>query len=301
MLKVLKWFGIVLGAILGLILLALLAFYTKSRMEFSKTYAVEVPQFTVPADSAAVARGEHLATVLCLECHGDDMSGIPNWIDLGPLGAVDTPNLTPGQGGLGGELSDEDLVRVLLHGVKPDATSVFVMPSPDFHYLSDQDLGDVIAYIRSLPPVDRQTGGSFTFLGGAMYGAGMFGDLLQAPKIDHAGRPPAPPAPGVSAEYGGYLVRINSCRDCHGQELAGGRSSEPGAPLAPNLTPGGELRAWTEEQFITTLRTGVTPSGTEMKYMPWKYKGRMTDDELKAIFQYLSLLPALPTSTETAQ
>ena len=78
-------------------------------------------------------------------------------------------------------------------------------------------------------------------------------------------------------------------------------SAEPGAPLAPNLTPGGELRAWTEEQFITTMRTGVTPSGTEMNYMPWQYKGQMTDDELKAVWAYLMSLPELPTSTAAAQ
>jgi hypothetical protein len=61
------------------------------------------------------------------------------------------------------------------------------------------------------------------------------------------------------------------------------------------LTPGGEVGFWTEEQFINTIRTGVTPSGHELnpEYMPWDYYRFMSDDELKAIFMYLKSLPKL--------
>ena len=61
-----------------------------------------------------------------------------------------------------------------------------------------------------------------------------------------------------------------------------------------NLTPGGELQGWTEEMFINTLRTGVTPSGHQLdnQYMPWKQSSQMTDDELKAVFLFLRSLPA---------
>jgi hypothetical protein len=45
---------------------------------------------------------------------------------------------------------------------------------------------------------------------------------------------------------------------------------------------------------MTTLRTGVTPSGYQLKpAMPWKYFGQMTDDELKAVWLYLQSLPPL--------
>ncbi|MCI0555499.1 MAG: hypothetical protein L0287_31520, partial [Anaerolineae bacterium] len=65
--------------------------------------------------------------------------------------------------------------------------------------------------------------------------------------------------------------------------------------LAPNLTMGGEMHAWSEDDFISTLRTGVTPSGRQLKdVMPWKYLGQMTDDELKAVWMYLQSLPSLP-------
>ncbi|MCK7480950.1 MAG: hypothetical protein M0C28_29900 [Candidatus Moduliflexus flocculans] len=58
------------------------------------------------------------------------------------------------------------------------------------------------------------------------------------------------------------------------------------------LNPGGELGFWTEEQFINTLRTGVTPGGHELnENMPWQGYRLFYDDELKAIFMYLQSLP----------
>jgi mono/diheme cytochrome c family protein len=135
-----------------------------------------------------------------------------------------------------------------------------------------------------------------------MYGAGVFGNLLRAGTLDQVNRPSLP-EPGVSAAYGQYLVNVNGCHDCHGAQLAGGKPGDPSSPLAPNLTPGGELTAWSEADFIKTLRTGVTPSGTNLpdNFMPWQFKSQMTDDELKAVFAYLKSLPKLPTSTKPAE
>ena len=304
--KVFKWIGIVLGSLIGLIVLAALVLFGKSRLEFTKKYSVNAPSVAVPADTASIARGKHLATILCMECHAQDLGGDPHFFDGGALGSAAAPNLTAGQGGLGSGFTDADFMRAIRYGVKPDGTSVFIMPSTDFSYLGDQDLGDLIAYVRSVPPVDRQTPephARFTFLGGVMYGAGVFGHLLRADAIEKMGDVPAAPQPGLTADYGQYLVRINGCGDCHGPQLAGGKPGDPASPLAPNLTPGGELTAWSEADFITALRTGVTPSGTHLpdRFMPWKHKGQMTDNELKAMWAYLHSLPALPTSTKPAE
>ncbi len=303
--RVLKWIGIVLGSLIGLVVLALVGLYVKSRLDFSTKCNVQVESVSVPTDAASIARGQHLATILCEECHGKDLGGTLGWFLPGMLGTADTPNLTTGKGGLGSEFTDADFVRVLRHGVKPDGTSVFIMPSPDFYYLSETDLGDVIAYIRSVPPVDRQTPEPhvrLSFVGNVMVGVGPLGSALRARTIDQASHPPAPAQAGITPECGAYMVRINGCRGCHAQQLAGGRSGDPNSPLAPNLTPGGELSVWTETQFITTLRTGATPSGMQLpdRFMPWTFKGQMTDDELKAVFAYLKSLPELPTSTAPA-
>ena len=70
--------------------------------------------------------------------------------------------------------------------------------------------------------------------------------------------------------------------------------------ITPNLTPGGELGFWMEEQFITAIRTGVTPSGHDLNpdRMPWEEYRFMSDDELKAIFMYLQSLPKLQQYTK---
>jgi mono/diheme cytochrome c family protein len=272
--KVLKWVGIVLGSLVGLVLLAALGLYTKTRMEMNKTYDVQVEEVTIPTDAASIEHGQHLATVLCMECHGDDLAGNPEFNVIPGLAVIATPNLTSGAGGAGSEFSDADWVRVLRHGLIPEGRSVFLMPSNNFYYLSDKDLGDLLAYVKSVPPVDKEIPdphGRFTFLGGVLYGAGLFGDLLRAHAIDQVNRPADSPGPGVTPEYGKYLVDINGCRSCHGAQLAGGKPSDPDSPLAPNLTPGGELTAWKEADFIHTLRTGIALSGhkLEPRFMPW--------------------------------
>ena len=304
--RVLKLIGIVLGVLLGMVLLLVAGLYTKARLEFSQKYEPKVESISIPSDAASLERGRHLATILCMECHQDDLGGGKKLFDLGPIGNIDIPNITSGSGGLGAEFSDEDFVRVLRHGVKPNGASVFIMPAQDFAKLTDTDLGDLLAAVRAAPPVDRavpEPHAHLSLMGNVMYGAGLFGDLLRAGKLARAPQPPAPAASGITPEYGRYLVDINGCRDCHGQELAGAKPGDPNSPLAPNLTPGGVLKLFSQEDFINTLRTGVTPSGTQLpnEFMPWKYKGKMTDDELKAIFAYLQSLPALPTGYAPAE
>ena len=125
-----------------------------------------------------------------------------------------------------------------------------------------------------------------------MMGAGMFPPLA-ADQIDHSSPPAAAPEPGVTAAYGEYLS--HTCTECHGASLNGAPFGPPGQEVpTPNLTPGGELAAWSEDGFINTMRTGVTPFGRILNdEMPWKYYGQMTDDELKALWMYLRSLPAL--------
>ncbi|MCL5950963.1 MAG: c-type cytochrome [Chloroflexi bacterium] len=198
------------------------------------------------------------------------------------LGHIDAPNLTPGKGGIGKDYTDADWVRSLRHGVGPDGKPLLVMPSADFYNLSDQDLGDIIAALKSLPPVDKEMQDpALTPLGQVLLSAGAFGDIIDAERIDHNGPRPTPVAPGATAAYGDYLVRTVGCRTCHGANLSGGKDPDPKAPPAPNLTQSGDLRNWSEADFLTAART------RKSEFMPWKDLSRMTDDELKVIWLYL--------------
>lgn len=298
--KILRWIGIVLGSLAGLLILAFTVLYIIGTVKWNKMhgqYDVPVETITIPTDQASIARGEHVAIIrMCGDCHNDDFSGIS---DSAPgLITVSIPNLTAGAGGVGATNTDEDWVRAIRHGVGQDGRGLLLMPSSIWYYLSDEDLGDLIAYLKSLPPVDNEMPETeLGPLGRVMLALGLLPPEIvpNVISIDHDAPRPIPPERGVTVEYGLYLAR--TCMICHGPAL-NGRTISMGGPeqyVALNLTRGGEMKGWSEEDFITTMRTGITPSGHQIiEVMPWEYFGQMTDEELRAVWMYLQSLPALP-------
>jgi cytochrome c553 len=298
--KIFKWIGIVLGSLIGLLLLVLIALYVIGTVKWNRirgrVYDVPTETITIPTDPTSIARGEHIATIrICGYCHTETLSGQSDGVH--GLVTFAFPNLTPGLGGIGDTNTDEDWVRAIRHGVGHDGRGLILMPSRILYELSDEDLVDLIAYLKSLPPVDNELPSTkLGPLGRVMMALGQLPADATTPAvtvIDHYGRRPIMPEPGVTVEYGKYLAL--SCTLCHGTNLNGQLIRTDAEYLAPNLTPGGELHYWSEEGFMRTLQTGVTPSGHQLKdAMPWKYFGQMTDDELKAVWMYLQSLPALP-------
>ena len=299
--KVFKWIGIVLGSLIGVVLVAGVVLYFIGNARINKTYDFPPSNLTIPTDAASIEFGKHRAETLCQGCHGADLSGINNWFAAGPLGTIDSANLTSGEGGFGREAtSDEDYVRAIRHGIDPEGKPIFMPAVVSTANLSDEDLGAIIAYIKSVPPVDHKTNGQrFTPLAKILYVAGIL-PRFPVETVSHAIHVTAPER-GATAEYGEYMVNTNDCHLCHGPQLNGGPYPDPTIKLiSPNLTPGGELAFWTEEQFINTIRTGTTPGGHELnpEHMPWKDYGHMSDDELKAIWAYLQSLPKLSQYTK---
>jgi mono/diheme cytochrome c family protein len=295
--KALKWIGIGAGGLVVLLLIAIVTVYAVSNSKMSTTYAVDVKPVEVPMDSASIARGRHIAVTRgCSDCHGKDFSG--GTIADGPffVGYLYGPNLTKGKGGRGAGKKDIDWVRSIRYGLDAHGKSLVVMPSDEYYFMSDHDLGALIAYLKTLPPVDKTMPTST--LGPLLRTLYLAGDVqLAAEKINYTASRPTTPPVGETVEYGEYLAY--SCIGCHGGGLSGGPI--PGAPPdwvpAANLTPAGNLGKWTEQDFMRTLRTGVTPSGHALppQSMPWPNFGKMTDTELKALFKYLRSVPAKPT------
>lgn len=299
--KVFKWIGIVLGSLVGLILVLAAVFFLLGNSRLNKTYNFPADNIAVPTDAESIARGEHLTKMLCSGCHGADLSGVSNWFPPGPFGSMDSPNLTSGNGGVGQEyISDEEYVLAIRHGVDPEGKPIFMPAVVGFSFMSDEDLGAIIAYLKTVPPVDQERNGrNFSALAKIMMGAGLFGKL-PVEAVSHTANVTAPVA-GATVEYGQYLVAIGDCISCHGADLAGGPFPDPSISiLAPNLTPGGELAKWSEQEFIAAMRTGIVPGGKAMdpNYMPWKEIGLASDDELKAMLMYLRSLPKLEQVTE---
>ena len=293
--KVLKWVGYVLGGLVVIILIALVAFYFMSSQKLANNFEVTPDAVTIPTDEASIARGQHIveAVSACTGCHMENWEG-EMFIDDPSFAQLAVPNLTSGQGGLGGNYTDEDWVRAIRHGVGADGRQLLFMPSHWYNYMTDEDLGAAIAYLKTVPPVDQSwPERSVAFIPTRIL---LALDVLPfAPELIANNRPRTNPEPSISVEYGEYLSYMGVCRDCHGTDLAG--NFDPNAPTGPNITPGGAFAAYREEDFLTMMHTGVTPGGATLSdEMPWKNYGKMTDDELKALFMYLQSLPALPTA-----
>ncbi len=281
---ILKWAGIGLGGLLVLVLIAGATLFYRGNTLFSRSLDVTPTLTSVPTDSARVARGAHLSRIHgCQFCHGDQLAGRVV-VDVPPFRAV-APNLTPGEGGVGGRYTDADWDRAIRHGVKADGRGVLpVMPSKGFNHLSDDDASALIAYLKGLPPVDNVVPPSeLRMLGGIIAGTGGL-----APEVAYEpSRKTAPPV-GPTVEYGEYLAHV-TCILCHGQDLHGGPSPKPDL-YSPDLMPAG---LWPLADFITTMRTGVNPGGKHLDdEMPWRAFRHMTDEELTALHAYLQTLGA---------
>jgi mono/diheme cytochrome c family protein len=295
-----KYLVMGISVLFGLILLAFLALNLMAQARLNKQYKISVDPIFIPEDEDSRLRGEHLvrAVSACMGCHGEDLGG-QILIDTPILGQVSAPNLTSGTGGAASRLSSEDWVRVLRHGIDQTGRPLLIMPAQHFRHYSDADLGAIIAYIQSVPPVDRETRPRhLSVFGRVLVSLGALDGKIPAEFIDHSAAPPEPLSEGITPEYGEFLVTVGTCKDCHGENLAGGRAG-PEDPFAPNLTPGGELVAWTDQDFLNLIRTGTHPSGRKLNpAMPWQSFRYMTDTELGAIWVYLKGLPALRTNEE---
>lgn len=298
--KVLKWVGIVLGSLIGLLLIIAAVLYFIGESRLNQVYTVEPSNLTLPTDAASIEYGRHRAESLCQGCHGDDLSGVNDWFSAPPIGTIDSSNLTAGAGGIGADFTTEDYVRAIRHGIDRDGKPIFMTAVLATSRLSDEDLAAIIAYLKTLPPVDHEIQKRyFTPLARILLAAGVLGDL-PAEAVSHDAHVTAP-ARGETAEYGKYLVDTNDCRVCHGPELNGGPFPDPTiTKISPNLTPGGELGFWTEQQFYTAMTTGMTPGGHQLdpEFMPWNYYKNFYDEELRAIWLYLQSLPKLSQYTE---
>jgi mono/diheme cytochrome c family protein len=280
------------------VLIAALTVYGLSQARIGRSYEIAVTLPQVTADAEQVARGAHLArTRGCADCHTEDLGG-KVFFDEPGMALVSAPNLTPGLGGIDPSYSEADWDRAIRHGVGRNGRALWIMPSAEYSGFSDEDTSALIAYFRSVPPVDRELPAKRVGpLGRALIVAGVLSPFA-AEHIDHtAPRAPAPPE-GATVEYGRYLAAM--CAGCHGADYAGSRAGPPGAPRAPNLTPDPSgIGDWSEADFVRALRQGLRPDGRVMEneFMPWSATAHMTDAELTAMWLYLRSLPPVASAT----
>ena len=278
----------ILGGLVGLIVLVVLGSYVISEMRLRKRYDdVRGTVVAIPHDSASTARGKVLATLYgCTGCHTPTLAGM-TMIDQFPFAKLPSSNITRGEGGIGATYTDADWDRAVRHGVRRDGSPLFLMPSHEFNRMSDDEFARLLAYVKSVPPVDRTPGPRTIYpLARVLHTFGA--PLVPAEKIDHSTQMNPQPARGASLAYGEYLA--GACKFCHGADLGGQKvGGEAGAPPSPPIGRASAVARWTEAQFFQTMRTGVTPEGRKLnpKYMPWPEIGQLGDDELRGLHLYL--------------
>lgn len=268
--------------------------YSSAAARRGRTIPVPGRDFAIPTDDAAKARGAYLyASRGCADCHGLDGAG-RTYVEADGLHLAG-PDITPN--GAPSAYTARDWDRAVRHGVKPDGRPLFMMPSEDYARLTDDDLGALVAHVRSFEPGEgRRAVLELPPVVTLLYGFGAIEDA--AAKIDHAVPPPTPIAPAVSPEHGAYVAQM--CRGCHGPEFAGGPipGGPPDWPPAANLTPGrGSVMARypTADAFVAMLRSGQRPDGGAIAVMPFASLRELDDTDARAVYAFLARLPPRDT------
>ena len=277
---VLKWVGRGALAVFLLLVVAAAVVYALSERIVGQTYDVPAEAITIPTDSVSIAEGERLArTRGCYDgCHGEAAEG-GLFIEDRLLGTIDAPDLTR----VVRELSDEQLVRAIRHGVRADGSSVFVMPSADFYHLTDDDLGAIIAFLRSIPPTEGpETSVRLGPLGRLLF---VMGEFQPAAAVIESGAPRVDPGDGSDPLLVGEYIARTTCAECHGRNFEG----DPGPPEAtPNLAI---TAAYSPEQFAALLRTGESLDGRDLRLMDDMSRKRFsyfTDAEIDGLYAFLT-------------
>lgn len=293
--RLIRLLGKLLLVLLVVVATALVLVYWRSSSLLAQHVEIKEAPLTLPADADAHARGEHLAiTRGCTDCHGPDLGGRV-LVDQFPIGRLAAPNLTRGKGGVGARLDAASVERAVRHGVGENGRLLLYMPATDYAGLADTDMADLIAYVTSAPPVDRDIAAPSA---GPLMRTLFLLDkapLVYALKVDHHAPHAATMTASADAAYGRYIAQ--ACIGCHRETFVGGHvpGTPPAFPDARNITsdPVNGIGKWTRENFSAAVRTGKRPDGSALnKFMPWQAFAKLSDMEVDALWAYLQTVPA---------
>lgn len=283
------------------------------------------PDITVDITDEKVEHGKYLANhvMLCMDCHAvRDFSlfagpPIPETLgaggeefnrEMGLPGRFIAPNLTPAALG---DWTDGEIFRAIVSGVSKDGSALFpIMPYPHYSTLDEEDIYSVIAYLRTLEPVqydlpDREIDFPVNIIINTIP---MKPELTTKPSKDNI------------IDYGRYVITAAACMDCHtliekgefvGEPYAGGNEfplPDGSVARSANLTPHESgIGSWTKEQFVARFKAYSKENGYEYQkvspgqfqtYMPWPMYAEMKTEDLEAIYAYLRTIPPVENNIE---
>jgi mono/diheme cytochrome c family protein len=226
----------------------------------------------------------------------------------GPFGTVYSTNITPDrQTGIGTWTNDQIITAIRL-GRRPDGERIIpVHPYPVFNGMAEEDLRALVAYLKSVPPVNRPNKPRQITV--PLFESVFLPAWLAAfaPK-----ETPPPNAPTSGLARGEYLVRaVSHCGECHtprvityatdnSRFLAGNPKGPDGDPV-PNITPDKDTGLkWSEDQIAEFLGSGNKPDGDVAGGLMGEvivgtsagYRDLSKEDRL-AIARYLKTIPPI--------
>ena len=247
--------------------------YGGSEWVLRRAHAVPNEAVTVPTDAASIAEGARIARVAnCRDCHGQGGEG-KLLFEAPGLGRIAPPSLARAAA----TMTDEELLRAIRYGVHKDGSSLMIMPSYALGHLSDEDVGRIIAWIRTLKPSARDSTATMSWgpIGRALILAGKLPPMATAAKLAPAKRP---------ADMGRYVADF-ACLACH--KLHQENLMEDGATKVPPLAP--VVAAYDPARLKKLLRTGVgtKPDHGIMSVVARESFAALTDQEIDSIQTYL--------------
>lgn len=280
------------------------------------------PELKVEISPERVSRGKYLAyhVMMCADCHSERdfsiFSGPPHPgtefaggdvfdHSMGFPGRFVSANITPY--GIG-DWTDGELFRLITTGVKRDGNPIFpVMPYHSFGKLDAEDIESVIAYLRTLEPVESNHEKSVADFPMNL----IMRTMPQKPQFTER------PSPIDRVAYGEYMFTAAACGDCHtkfdkgefvGPLGGGGRELKLPAGMlrSANLTPHETgIAHYTKESFINRFKSYADESSlpkvkpTDFQtIMPWYMYAGMTEDDLGAIYEFLQTLEPYDNAVE---
>lgn len=259
----------------------------------------------VPLQSALIERGKILTKGLaaCGFCHGE--TATPSSVLAGgqvfydKFGPVSAANITPAKTGIG-LWRDSEVLRALRASINKEGNWLSLDAHQGFEWMADEDALAIIAYVRSLPPIEKDISRrELSFIDRNTLG---FFESRQevkgfVPRIDK--REPLP--------YGQYLVdHVARCTACHNAPgsliegeayLAGGKNIQRGdsTKVAPGITSSRVygIGDWDADAIKQYLKTGSGPDGrtSDPEFCPWQFYAHGSDEDLSAIAAYLRTVP----------
>lgn len=317
--RVWKILGYALGGIVLLVAAAAAYFQIRGIPSFEPGMPAHLAGLQVPRDSAHVAQGANIASMLCKACHLSSetgrMTGQP-MRELPPMfGEIFTYNITQDSIHGIGAWTDGELYYFLRTGLRKDGS--WAPPfMPKFERLAEEDVYAVIAWLRSDDPALRPDPREYPPNRYNFMSKVLANTLFSPPPLP--AQPIPLPDPADQVALGRYLANdMLGCFHCHSGDMlkvdgevpeksfgfyGGGiemKNQEGQIVRTANLTPDPETGiAWmSEQQFVEAVKYGKNPRGGTLSY-PMTPHTTLTDPEAAAIFAYLKTVPPIRNPVE---